>query len=157
MKRYTIKINNTNTNNGSINTNASKSLNDLILSGLIKMNPFLKNSIKKKNDSLLDAMFEDAGFDTSDRIIIPNRDNSFLLKGDFNTTFAKAANFLSSYTPTKKYYTLFDGTPIEFFEDEIQIGYDLIPLYMLSSPKYYNTFTPTTKNIIINIFISINR
>lgn len=159
MKRYTIKINKNNNNNFSFRNpinNPSKSLDDLILSNLIKMNPFLTGK-KKENDDILDAMFIDAGFDTDDHIIIPNRDNSYLLKGNFNTEFAKAANFLSSYTPKKKTYRLFDGTPIEFFEDEIQIGYDLIPLYKLSSPKYYSTFTPETKNLIINIFISINR
>lgn len=159
MKRYTIEINKKNTNNNfsfrNLINNPSKSLDDLILSNLIKMNPFLTG--KKKNDDILDAMFADAGFNTDDHIIIPNRDNSYLLKGNFNSEFAKAANFLSSYTPKKKSYTLFDGTPIAFFEDEIQIGYDLIPLYKLSSPKYYSMFTPETKNTIINIFISINR
>jgi hypothetical protein len=156
MKRYTIEINKKNTNNNfsfRTNTNPSKKLDDLILSNLIKMNPFLGY---KKSDDILDAMFDDAGFNT-DRIIIPNRDYSYLLKGNFNSEFAKAANFLSSYTPSKKSYTLSDGTPIAFFEDEIQIGYDLIPLYKLSSSKYYATFTPEIKNTIINIFISINR
>lgn len=152
MKHYTIKINN-NSNNGSFfNNNASKSLDDLILSNMIKMNPYLD----KKNDSTLDAMFKDAGLFTDDHIIIPNRNNSSLLKDNFDTEFIKAANFLSRYTPKKK-YTLYDGTPIEFFEDEIQIGYDLIPLYKLNTPKYYSTFTPEIKNTIINIFISINR
>ena len=151
MKHYTIKFNNN--NNGSFSNNASKALDDLILSNMIKMNPYLD----KKKDETLDAMFIDAGFDTDDHIIIPNRSNSFLLKDEFDTEFIKAANFLSHYTPKKKYYKMFDGTPIEFFEDEIQIGYDLIPLYKLNTPKYYSTFTPEIKNIIINIFISINR
>lgn len=156
MKRYTIKINKNNNNFSFRNliNNPSKSLDDLIFSNLIKMNPYLG---KKKNDDILDAMFADAGLNTDDHIIIPNRDNSYLLKGNLDTEFIKAANFLSSYTPKKRTYTLFDGTPIEFFEDEIQIGYDLIPLYKLSSSKYYSSFTPETKKTIINIFISINR
>lgn len=150
MKKYTIKINNK--KNGSFNNsaNASKALDDLIFAGLTKMNPYLK---KTKSDSLLDAMFDEAGFDTDDHIIISNR--SSILKDDFDTDFAKAAKFLASYTPNKK-YILSDGTPIVFFEDEIQIGYDLIPLYKLSSPKYYTLFTPETKKTIINIFITIN-
>lgn len=155
MKHYTIKINKNNNNNFSFRTNnASKDLDNLIFSNLIKMNPFLIG--RKKNDSTLDAMFADAGFDTNDHIIIPNRDNSYLLKGTFDSEFAKAANFLSGYTPTKKIY-FFDNTPIKFFEDEIQIGNDLIPLYKLNTPKYYSTFTPAIKNTIINIYISINR
>ena len=155
MKHYTIKINNEKKNNNfSFRTNASKNLDDLILSNMKKMNPYINIT---SGDNTLDAMFADAGFNTDDHIIIPNRNYSYLLKGNFDTEFAKAAEFLSNYTPKKKIYTLFDGTPIEFFEDEIQIGYDLIPLYKFTSPKYYSTFTPTIKNTIINIYISINR
>lgn len=156
MKHYTIKINNSNKTgiNFRSNNNPSKSLDDLILSNMIKMNPYLANIKKTKNDNLLDAMFKDAGFDTGDRIIIPNRSYSNLLKGDFDIKFAEAAKFLASYTPTKKIY-LTDNTPIAFFEDEIQIGDTLIPFYELTSPKYYSLFTPETKKIIINIFISI--
>lgn len=148
MKKYTIKLKK---NNGSFNNsaNASKALDDLIFAGLTKMNPYLK---KTKSDNILDAMFEDAGFEIYDHITIHN---GSILKDDFDTDFAKAAKFLASYTPTKK-YILTDGTPIEFFEDEIQIGYDLIPLYKLSSPKYYTLFTPETKKTIINLFITIN-
>ncbi len=158
MKNYTIKINNNNSGINFRNTNnASKNLNDIILSGIIKMNPYLSSIIKKKSsDTTLDAMFAEAGF-TSDRIIIPNRDYSYLLKGNFDSEFAKAAAFLSGYTPKKKTSYIFNDTPIAFFEDEIQIGDILIPLYKLSSPMYYKTFTPEIKNTIINIFISINR
>ena len=156
MKHYTIKINNSNKNgiNFRSNNNPSKSLDDLILSNMIKMNPYLDDIKKTKNDNLLDAMFKDAGFDTSDRIIIPNRSYSSLLKSDFDIKFAEAAKFLAGYTPTKKIF-LTDNTPIAFFEDEIQIGDTLIPLYELTSSKYYSLFTPETKKIIINIFISI--
>ena len=153
MKHYTIKINKNNNNSFNFRTNTSKSLDDLILSGLKKMNPFLS----KTNDSTLDAMFIDAGLNIdNDHILIPNRDYGYLLKGNFDTEFTKSAKFLSKFTPKKK-YILFDGTPIEFFEDEIQIGYNLIPLYKLTSPTYYNTFTTEIKNTIINIFITIRR
>lgn len=158
MKHYTIKINNSKKNNG-INfrntNNPSKSLDDLILSNLIKMNPYLKN---KYSDNTLDAMFDDAGFirKNDDHIIISNRKSSNLLKGNFDTEFAKAAKFLSSYTPRTNKTYIIDSNDIAFFEDEIQIGYDLIPLYKLASPTYYKEFTPETKNIIINLFITIN-
>lgn len=154
MKHYTIKINDKKNNNFSfrnIFNNPSEDLDDLILSNMKKMNPYLNN------DNTLDAMFIDAGLDIDDKIIISNRDYSYLLKDSFDTEFAKAAKFLAKYTPKKKYYTLYKSNDITFFEDEIQIGDTLIPLYMLESSKYYNTFTPATKNTIINIFISINR
>jgi len=158
MKTYTIKINRNNNNSFNFRNlnNASKNLDDLIIAGLTKMNPYLRGT---KNigtpDPTLNAMLAEAGFDTDDHIIISNRDNSYLLK-DNSIEFAKAAKFLSNYTPIKKYY-LYDETPIEFFEDEIQIGSTLIPLYKLSDSRYYRTFDRKTKNIIINLFITINR
>lgn len=143
MKHYTIKFNN-NTNNNTTsfdfrNNNASKALDDLILSNMIKKNPFLSPDYyeKKRNDRT---------------IIIKN--NSNLLKGNFDLDFAKAAAFLANYTPKKSIYT-FNDDDITFFEDEIQIGSTLIPLYMLESSSYYNLIPKKTKEIIINIFISI--
>lgn len=159
MKHYTIKFNNKNNNNSfnfrNLASNPSKDLDNLILSNLIKMNPYLADTTKKNDSGLLDAMFAEAGLDSgSDRIIIKNRFTSNLLEDDFDSKFAKAARFLANYTPTKKIY-LTDGTPITFFEDEIQIGYTLIPLYKLTSPEYYTLLAPETKKTIINIFISI--
>ena len=150
MKRYTIKINNNNTNNGSFNNNASKNLDNLILSNLIKMNPYL--GYKKKSTSFLDAAFAEAGLNGGDdRIIIDNRFDGYSLK---DTDFTRAAKFLSNYTPTKTYYKI-NRDDIAFFEDEIQIGDTLIPLYKLESPTYYSEFTPRIKNIIINLYITI--
>ena len=160
MKHYTVKFNNTKNNSNFsfrnlFRRNSSKTLDDIILSNVVKMNPYLKKTYS--SDPLLDAMFEDAGLDTTDNIIvIPNR-TRYLLKDDIDLDFITAANFLSSYTPEKKYYTLFDNTPVVFFEDEIQIGSTLIPLYKLSDSRYYRTFDRKTKNIIINLFITINR
>lgn len=153
MKRYTIKINKNNNNNFNFrgNNNPSKALDDLILSNLIKMNPYLD----KKDDRTLDAMFAEAGMGTDDHILITNRTTGNLLKGDFDTEFTKAAKFLANYTPTGTY--TIDRDYIAFFEDEIQIGDILIPLYKLNDIKYYNSFTPDLKKTIINIYISINR
>jgi len=155
MKRYTIEINKKNNNNFSFRNlinNPSKSLDDLILSNLTKMNPYLG----KKDDITLDAMFAEAGFNTDDHILIDNRTTRSFLKGNYDTEFAEAAKFLSSYTPKTTTYII-DRKDIAFFEDEIQIGDILIPLYKLSDIKYYNTFTPDIKKTIINIYISINR
>ena len=153
MKRYTIKINKNNNNNFNFrgNNNPSKALDDLILSNLIKMNPYLD----KKDDRTLDAMLTEAGMGTDDHILITNRTTGNLLKGDFDTEFTKAAKFLANYTPTRTY--TFNRDDIAFFEDEIQIGDILIPLYKLNDIKYYNSFTPDLKKTIINIYISINR
>jgi len=150
MKHYKIKINNNNSNINFRKNNASKDLDDLILSNMRKMNPYLDS------DNTLDAMFNEAGFNSDDHIIIPNRTYSSILKGNFDTEFTKAAKFLSSYTPKKRIYRI-NSDEITFFEDEIQIGYDLIPLYKLKNIAYYKEFTPEIKNIIINLYININR
>ena len=155
MKRYTIKINKNNNNNFSfrnLTNNPSKALDDRILSNLIKMNPYLG----KKDDRTLDAMFAEAGLGGDDHILISNRTTGDLLKGNFDTEFATAAKFLSNYTPTTNIIKI-DRNDIAFFEDEIQIGNILIPLYKLTDFKYYDTFTPELKKTIINIYISINR
>lgn len=154
MKHYTIKINNKNNSgiNFRNNTNASKNLDNLIFSNLIKMNPYLG----KKDDRTLDAMFAEAGLSGDDHILISNRTTGDLLKGNFDTEFATAAKFLSNYTPTTNIIKI-DRNDIAFFEDEIQIGNILIPLYKLTDFKYYDTFTPELKKTIINIYISINR
>ena len=150
MKHYTIKINNSeNTGNTFRNTNYSKSLDDLILSNIIKTNPYL-SYIKNDEPSIRIKTIK-----KDDHIIIPNRSYSSILKSNFDDEFTKAAKFLAKYNPSKNIYK-FDDNDITFFEDEIQIGSTLIPLYMLEDSRYYNTFTPATKNIIINLFITIN-
>lgn len=151
MKRYTINLGNNNNIFRNNNTaNASKNLDDLILGNLIKMNPYLGN---KKKDDTLTAMLNEAK--NNDRIFIPIK-RSYSLKDKFDSTeFIKAAKFLANYKPDNSYIKL-DDTIIKFFEDEIQIGYDLIPLYDLTRPAFLSSLDEKTKSIIINIYITIN-
>lgn len=150
MKHYTIKINKNNNNNTSFNfrdfTDPSKKLDDFLASRIIESTPYLYDIIAPKKTY-------------KTRILIPNRDYSSLLKDNFDIEFGKAARFLLAYTRKPKLdfsiYSMDDN--INFFEDEIQIGSTLIPLYMLEDSRYYSSIPKKTKNIIINIFISINR
>jgi hypothetical protein len=78
--------------------------------------------------------------------------------------FIKAANFLANYKNYKKIYNLpyilgkmyklSDGTPIIFYDDEIQIGFDTYSYNDFGNIKFLNNLTSTTKDIIINIYTS---
>ena len=49
-------------------------------------------------------------------------------------------------------YTLSDGTPIVFYDDEIQIGFDTYKYSDFSDLSFLNGITDNTKKIIINIY-----
>jgi len=126
-------------NNGS--TNYSSILDDIIVSDVIKKNSYLFNSYNDYLDDLL---------------------TSKPLKDD-NDEFIKAAKFLANYKKNyyklpKKYiygkmYTLNDGTPIVFYDDEIQIGFDTYKYTDFGDTILLNTLPSKTKKIIINIYL----
>lgn len=99
------------------------------------------------------------------------KDNAYLFKSSpivisgcslkDGDAFTKAANFLANYKKIKKnylpftygkMYTLSDGTPIVFEEDEIQIGFDVYKYSDFSSLAFLNKLTTNTKKLIINIY-----
>ena len=126
-------------NNGS--TNYSSILDDIIVSDVIKKNSYLFNSYNDYLDDLL---------------------TSKPLKDD-NLEFIKATKFLANYKKNyyklpKKYiygkmYTLSDGTPIVFYDDEIQIGFDTYKYTDFGDTILLNTLPSKTKKIIINIYL----
>lgn len=126
-------------NNGS--TNYSSILDDIIVSDVIKKNSYLFNSYNDYLDDLL---------------------TSKPLKDD-NLEFIKAAKFLANYKKNyyklpKKYiygkmYTLSDGTPVVFYDDEIQIGFDTYKYTDFGDTILLNTLPSKTKKIIINIYL----
>ena len=126
-------------NNGS--TNYSSILDDIIVSDVIKKNSYLFNSYNDYLDDLL---------------------TSKPLKDD-NLEFIKAAKFLANYKKNyyklpKKYiygkmYTLSDGTPIVFYDDEIQIGFDTYKYTDFGDTILLNTLPSKTKKIIISIYL----
>lgn len=126
-------------NNGS--TNYSSILDDIIVSDVIKKNSYLFNSYNDYLDDLL---------------------TSKPLKDD-NLEFIKAAKFLANYKKNyyklpKKYiygkmYTLSDGTPVVFYDDEIQIGFDTYKYTDFGDTILLNMLPSKTKKIIINIYL----
>ena len=140
---YTFSKNNNKNNIFSFSSskpNYSKTLDNIIIADVIKKNSYLFN--KKNNDA---AIFDG-------------------LIGIKNTSsdLDKAIKFLANY---KKYntsyklpyilgkmYTLSDGTPIIFYDDEIQIGFDTFKYNDFSDFSFLNGLSTNTKKTIINIY-----
>lgn len=151
---FTTKKNNSNNtiflNSGS-NADYSAMLNDIIATDIIKKNSYLFDTSKTSNADLFMSLIGN-----NKPIII----NSSPLKADDD--FIKAAKFLANYKKYKKSYNLpfifgkmyklTDGTPIVFYDDEIQIGFDTFKYSNFSNLSFLNNLTGTTKDIIINIY-----
>lgn len=141
MKTYTFKNNNKTNNTYSFHTNTGIDYSS-ILDNLIA------TDIAKKNDYL----FADMYFGPSSKIKI-------------NDDFAKAAKFLANYKKNNKktytlpfiygkMYTLSDGTPIVFYDDEIQIGFDYYSYDSFNDLSFLNLLGESTKKTIINIYLN---
>lgn len=145
--KFFTKKNNNNTTFTPINNtisyepNYSEILDNIIL-----------GDIKKKNSYLFDAL-------DSNTTYIPL--SSSYLKAD--DKFIKAANFLANYKKNKfsyknipfilnKTYKLSNGTPIIFYDDEIQIGFDIYKYSDFSDLSFLNGISDNTKKIVIDIY-----
>lgn len=146
---YTFSKDNNSKNNifsfqkSSNKPNYSKIIDNIILGDVINKNSFLFKhatpSIKKNEDA-----------------------NIFLANLGYTPSYYDAVNFLANYKSyNKKYtlpyklnkmYTLSDGTPIIFYDDEIQIGFDSYKYSDFADISFINGITSNTKKIIINIF-----
>lgn len=148
MTTYDIKFtdnNIKNTNNGNI---YSKILDDIILSTVKKNNSYLFNT-KKKDDDLIDAMFNEL-------------DHTYIYKRD--SLFAEACKILANYGKKKsimkgiklgKIYRLDNGLPIIFYNDEIQIGTDIYSYSNFNDYNFISSLSPEIKKTIININIKL--
>ena len=140
-KTYFNKSNNNPFPGNTSSTNYSKILDDIILADIIKKNSYLFTKPKTDDDYLSD--------------IILNAKTK-------NSKLATATTFLANYSKNKKKfnlpyklnttYTLSDGTPIIFYDDEIQIGFDYYKYTDFNDILLLKSLTPKKKSIIINIF-----
>lgn len=152
MKHTTFTIGNTTNNTTFHSANFSKILDNIIAANIKANNTYLNST---EEDDLIDLLIKDS---KKNNITI----ESNLLKDDF----IKAANFLANYNKKTAYklpfilgktYKLIDGTPIAFFDDEIQIGMDLYSYSDFKNIKFLNALPSTKKTIIINIFNAGNK
>ena len=125
--------------------NYSKILDNLIIADVIDKNDYLfKSGIATKAKKAEGA------------IIL----NSLI--GNTNSALDNAIKFLANYKKYKKnytipyiygkMYTLSDGTPIVFYDDEIQIGFDTYKYTDFSDPLFLSSLNNNTKKLIINIY-----
>lgn len=122
--------------------NYSKILDNLVIADVIKKNSYLFNNSKKNDED--SALFK------------------ALLGKKYDTKLDNAIDFLANYKKYKKsysipyiygkMYTLSDGTPIVFYEDEIQIGFDSYKYTDFSDFNFLNSLSTNTKKTIINIY-----
>lgn len=148
MKTYTFNANECNNTNNFINsffrttTDYSAILDDIITDDIVKKNSYL--------------------FGASTSVNITNsNNNSFDPK-----EFAKAVEFLANYNKPKnnkklniiigETYFLMDGTPIIFYDDEIQIGFDTFKYSDFAMSSLIENLKPSTKKIIIDIYTKTN-
>lgn len=147
------KNNSFNINNGS--TNYSKALDDIILSNLKSTTPYIFK------DATLGAAFDELNKTKTKSIDITI--NGGAKSSKKIPTLLDAINYFkgNNYNFTKlisDYPTYhINGTPITIFEDEIQIGYDLIPFNLFDDYNYINGLSNNTKKTIIDIYITIKK
>jgi hypothetical protein len=147
MMTATFKTNKTNNNNNNGFTfllnnklhyepNYSEILDDIILA-----------DIKKKNSYLFDS--KPISFDFS---TLKEETPSFLDAINFLTNYKKCKKISNIPFAFGKMYTLSDGTPIVFYDDEIQIGFDIYKYSDFTDLSFLNGLTDNTKKTIINIY-----
>lgn len=143
---------NTKKNNPSNNNNASKALDDLILSNIASMLGREKKETRKE----LNINFTPKTTRRSKKTI--DIDITFPLKKTPKKpdaiTFAEALMALMDTGKMDTYdFKLSDGTPIKFFYDEIQIGYDL---YSIENglKELSERMSEANKKKIIDIYIN---
>lgn len=144
MKKYTFNTNSSKSNNSIFTPSEpdySKILDDLILT-----------DIKEKNSYLFDYNTDDNYYGAD--IIIGGTKKAY--------DFTKAATYLANILNKKKIiigktYKLIDGTPIIFYDDEIQIGFDIFKYSDFYDYNFLNAIKPKTKKIIIDIYLNSNK
>lgn len=156
-KTTTFKIGtNNNTKYSFLTPNYSAILDNIIATNIKETNPYLNGSYKENNE--IAAIIADS-----------KKKHGLNLFGGYlneNDKFLKAANFIANYGKTTyktlpfiygKTYKLIDGTPICFYDDEIQIGMDLYSYDSFSNTAFLKTLSAPTKKIIINILNAGNK
>ena len=170
MKKYTFNIKDNKSNTTTFRTNNRKSLNDIIATDIIKKNPSLfghigsYNNISLNNGYLVDSDYTDDLYRScvSDHNTEKRTTIIFNRSGLKDNAFINAANFLANYKShkthkyalNKLYYTI-DNIPVVFYEDEVQIGYNIYKYDQFDDIDFLNGLTTETKKIIIKISIKL--
>lgn len=153
MKKYTFTINKKNYDTTN-NVDYSKIIDNIISNNIIKANPYFING---ETDDNYNYIVINEQKPKNKKINIDIKIN----RNKYNTEYdgiKKCIEYFYSLNPFKKDYDfkLPDGTPVKMFDDEIQIGYDLIPLNNFTK-SVYDELSEMCKKKIIDITINIAR
>lgn len=147
MKKYTFKIDNTAKTTINPSNTYSEIIDNIISSNVIKNNPWfatINETPKRKKDINIniDITRKPKKTYTYDNI-------------DYGDIF-DMIEFIYNYKCEKPSYDfkLPGGTPVKMFSDEIQIGYDLIPLTGFTR-AIYDSLSESSRKQIIDIYIDI--
>lgn len=126
--------------------NSTPNLDDIIASSIAKKNSYLFNS----TDTIILKNIGDTK--KEENKILFGSDDSFKKALKFITGFKTYNNTYKLPYILGKMYTLTDGTPIVFYDDEIQIGFDTYKYDDFDNTYFLNTLTPKKTKIIIDIY-----
>ena len=147
MKKYTFKIDNTAKTTINPSNTYSEIIDNIISSNVIKNNPWFAtiNETPKRKKEIninIDITRKPKKTYTYDNI-------------DYGDIF-DMIKFIYNYKCEKPSYDfkLPGGTPVKMFSDEIQIGYDLIPLTGFTR-AIYDSLSESSRKQIIDIYIDI--
>lgn len=146
MKKYTFHttgLNNTKNNNS---TDYSKVLDNIISANILKANPYFAefetNVPKNTKEINIDIEIQ--------------KTPTYTFEDDQYEGILKAIDFFYSDMMGKKNYDFLlpDGTPVKKFHDEIQIGYELIPLNSFTK-KVYEYLKNMNKTKIVEFYVNM--
>ena len=142
MKKYTFYTKKTN-NNTTPSNNYSKILSNIISANILKANPYFENITPKKTKNI-------------DIEIEIEKKPTYTFKDDQYEEILKAIDiFYATLIDTDTYdFKLPDGTPVKKFNNEIQIGLDLIPLNKFTG-KIYEYLKDMNKDKIYEFYINL--
>lgn len=144
MKRYTFEINKPK-NNTSTNANYSKIIDDIILNNIKKNNSYLFNKKENKNINIDTKITKKKPIEHKNIII----DDFFKFADNY-------INIFNKYKTKDDYdFLLSDGTPVKMFSNEIQIGYELLPINFITKSIYEYFLSESQKKHISEIIIKV--
>ena len=133
-------------NNKSFNTfhtsskpNYSKIIDDIIFADIINKNSYLFGKTKADADDIL-------------LTAKPTKENKLDSAIKFLSNYKKYKTSFKCPFALNKTYTLTDGTPIVFYDDEIQIGFDTYRYTDFADFSFLSGLKASTKKTIINIY-----
>lgn len=159
MKTYTFTFDNTTRNNTARNNfssaNYSSIIDDIILANIKKNNPYLFEERTSRPATIIFDTPKKKSIDIDITINKPKTERSYTFDA-LSKAIKRLANYRSNIENDIYDFKLEDGTPVKLFCNEIQIGYDLIPLNNFTK-KLYDSLSESSKKNIIDIYIKINK